>query len=118
MIVEVTHTVNPGEVLEGFCSEEAYAVVKNLAPITVWIEVAINRDDEIAEVAPGPDGCTTALYLGLLPAIAPLLKAGEYQEIIRALRIHEHRYHNEDLPTDAMRVLRGRLEAIEESEAI
>lgn len=118
MIVEVAHTVHPAEVLEGFCSEEVYDVVKTLDPMTFEIEVAINRDDEIAEVAPGPDGCTTALYLGLLPDITPLLKAGEYQEIIRALRIHERRYHNEDLPTDAMRVLRGRLEAIHESEAI
>jgi hypothetical protein len=114
MIVEVAHTVHPAEVLEGFCSEEVYDVVKTLDPMTFEIEVAINRDDEITEVYPGPDGCATALYLGLLPTIESRLKAGEYQEIVQALRIHERKYHNEDLPTEALRVLRGRLEAIEE----
>lgn len=115
MIVEVAHTVHPAEVLEGFCSEEVYDVVKTLDPMTFEIEVAINRDDEIAEVAPGPDGCTTALYLGLLPDIASLLKAGEYQEIVQALRDHESKYHREELPEAVSLVLR---ELHEESEAI
>jgi hypothetical protein len=118
MIVVVSHKVNLADVLDGFCNEDVYDIVKSLDPVAFDIEVVINRDDEITEVYPGPDGCATALYLGLLPTIESRLKAGEYQEIVQALRIHERKYHNEDLPTEAMRELCGRLEAIEESEAI
>lgn len=118
MIIVVSHAVNLADVLEGFCSEAVYDVVMEADSVKLDIEVDINRDNEITEVYPGPDGCATAVYLGLLPAIESRLKAGEYQEIVQALRIHERRYHKEGLPTEAMRILRGRLEAIEEREAV
>lgn len=110
MIVEVLHTVNLSQVLEGSCSEAVYDCLQPLEPPTIEIEVEIDRHDEIREVSPGPEGCTVALYLWLLPHVTDLLEAGEYQEIIEALRNHERRWHDGELPTLAMRELRERQE--------